>query len=296
MSGHSMTPLRKACLFLLLAVAVADDATCSASSPGCPSKMQADANTPLQRRVRIGDELAPGRTDEEEKNTHTDEAEANTLLQSRVRIGDELAPGRTDEEEKNTHTDKAEVKYQPCAGKHGEMLHQHCNLCPLNDEECVETAELKICMETAVDHKLECKSVPTKYTPCAGKEDLETCTWCAPWESDCTETAVVKTCLSGECQSGKAAGAWTKHTNKGIKRNSLKMSAYDKGNSSWRNRKSFFYDSLNQCKALCLAEPTCVAFVDQRTNKWCGFKTATTSHNTRSKDVYTKATTTAEEE
>jgi len=259
-----MTPLRKACLFLLLAVAVADDATCSASSPGCPSKMQ---------------------------------AEANTLLQSRVRIGDELAPGRTDEEEKNTHTDKAEVKYQPCAGKpHGEMLHQHCNLCPPNDEECVETTELKICMETAVDHKLECKSVATKYTPCAGKEDLETCTWCAPWESDCTETAVVKTCLSGECQSGKAAGAWTKHTNKGIKRNSLKMSAYDKGNSSWRNRKSFFYDSLNQCKALCLAEPTCVAFVDKRTNKWCGFKTATTSHNTRSKDVYTKATTTAEEE
>jgi len=56
----------QACLFLLLAVAVADDATCAASSQGCPSKMQADANTLLQTGVRIGDELAPGRTDEED--------------------------------------------------------------------------------------------------------------------------------------------------------------------------------------------------------------------------------------
>jgi len=65
----------KACLFLVVAVAVADGATCAASSPGCPSKMQADANTLLQTGVRIGDELAPGRTDEEEeKNTYTDEA------------------------------------------------------------------------------------------------------------------------------------------------------------------------------------------------------------------------------
>lgn len=58
----------KACLFLLVAVAVADDATCAASSPGCPSKMQADANTLLQTGVRIGDELV------EEKDTDTDEA------------------------------------------------------------------------------------------------------------------------------------------------------------------------------------------------------------------------------
>jgi len=58
----------KACLFLLVAVAVADDATCAASSPGCPSKMQADANTLLQTGVRIGDELV------EEKNADTDEA------------------------------------------------------------------------------------------------------------------------------------------------------------------------------------------------------------------------------
>jgi len=69
-----MTPLRNVCLFLFMAVAVADDATCAASSPGCASNMQADANTLLQTGVRIGDELANGRTDEEEKNTYTGEA------------------------------------------------------------------------------------------------------------------------------------------------------------------------------------------------------------------------------
>jgi len=70
--GDSMV---KACLFLLVAVAVAHDAPCAASSPGCSSKMQADATTLLQTGVRIGDELAPGHTDQEvQKHTYTDEA------------------------------------------------------------------------------------------------------------------------------------------------------------------------------------------------------------------------------
>jgi len=45
--------------------------------------------------------------------------------------------------------------------------------------------------------------VKAVYKPCEGKRDGETCTLCAPVDSNCVETTVSKTCLFGECQSGK---------------------------------------------------------------------------------------------
>jgi len=96
----------KACLFLIVAVALADDATCAASSPGCPSKMQADANTLLQTGVRIGDELAPGQDSQGDEGRRAETHAKKHSAEDTIKVTSQL------------HTELDTVKVTVAGGDH----------------------------------------------------------------------------------------------------------------------------------------------------------------------------------
>lgn len=94
--------------------------------------------------------------------------------------------------------------YDPCAGKSCGMT---CTVCDPNDTSCVETAVIKQC-----DSAGQCVAAPAQcgtaadgggaaYNPCAGKKCGERCQLCAPGDTGCLETALIKLCHpDGQCK------------------------------------------------------------------------------------------------
>ena len=74
-----------------------------------------------------------------------------------------------------------------------------CTICDPADKNCVETMEVKQC-----DSAGKCSSgtaqcgtagdAGTAYNPCAGKKCGERCNLCAPGDTSCIETALIKLC------------------------------------------------------------------------------------------------------
>lgn len=87
-----------------------------------------------------------------------------------------------------------------------------CSLCG-TDPNCFETMEVKTCQKRG--SRLTCKSgsavqgpTPGSYDPCGGKRAGDSCSLCAPGDTDCFETMVEKSCdASGTCREGRPVGA-----------------------------------------------------------------------------------------
>lgn len=93
--------------------------------------------------------------------------------------------------------------YDPCAGKH---CGDACTICASGDPSCTEPSGAKACdpngacVVTGNGSSFSCSGTVTPYDPCAGRSCGDTCTICDPADTDCGETAVLKTCDdSGEC-------------------------------------------------------------------------------------------------
>jgi hypothetical protein len=81
--------------------------------------------------------------------------------------------------------------YDPCVGK---ACGDACTICDPNDEDCVESAELKACDPNGVCVAETPDLCEGAYVPCAGKVCGEMCTICDPLDMDCAEDAVIKVC------------------------------------------------------------------------------------------------------
>ena len=93
--------------------------------------------------------------------------------------------------------------YDPCADK---TCGAECTVCPPGDSDCVESAEIKYCQPdgSCSGGEPTCDGGSGEYDPCADKACGERCQVCAPGDSDCVESAVLKYCQpDGSCGSSQ---------------------------------------------------------------------------------------------
>jgi hypothetical protein len=97
----------------------------------------------------------------------------------------------------------AQGAYDPCAGK---TCGAACTVCDPNDKDCMETAVVKQCNAAG-----KCEPAPAQcgaaaaaapaYDPCAGKQCGERCRICAPGDTQCIESSLIKLCHpDGQCK------------------------------------------------------------------------------------------------
>jgi len=97
--------------------------------------------------------------------------------------------------------DCPEVEYNPCADQ---ICGDSCTLCAPDDADCIETDELKVCDPAGLcvsdtgsicDDDCTAPDCPeVEYNPCADKVCGDSCSLCAPDDTDCIETGVIKVC------------------------------------------------------------------------------------------------------
>ena len=99
-----------------------------------------------------------------------------------------------------------ETGYDPCDGV---QCGDKCTLCAPEDPDCVETAVIKACDKDGncvLDLPGICDGAGDGYDPCEGKQCGETCKLCAPDDTDCNETDVIKYCQAdGSCKASAPA-------------------------------------------------------------------------------------------
>ncbi len=95
-------------------------------------------------------------------------------------------------------------EYDPCDGL---TCGDECSLCAPDDDDCVETTEIKVCdadgecVSDTNDPAL-CEDDGDEYDPCDGLTCGDECSLCAPDDDDCAETMEIKVCnADGKCVS-----------------------------------------------------------------------------------------------